>query len=133
MIMRQQGAWDQGAGSRGDETHVAFKPHLAEVIAAAERGESLPQPIRDKVIERAQSALSLIESASEQTEAEVAARTRSLAAGEGSGAILTCRVTYLAGWTRAALAAGLSLSTTASTDVFLNPSSSFRPHSAIDG
>ncbi len=38
---------------------------------AVERAESLPQPIRDKVIERAQSALKQVDAASLAAEAEV--------------------------------------------------------------
>lgn len=59
-------------GSCHEQARVMFQPHVAQIIAAAERGEPLvPQPIRDKVIERAQSALKLIDAAEKQAQAEV--------------------------------------------------------------
>ena len=57
---------------------MIFKPHLAEVIAAVERGESLPEPIRDKVIERARLTLKRVDEAQEAAEAEVKRLEREL-------------------------------------------------------
>ena len=45
--------------------------YAAEVIAAVERGESLPESLRDVVIKRGQSALKLIDEAEKQAQAEV--------------------------------------------------------------
>ena len=53
-----------GRGGKGDQGHAY--PELAEVIAAMERGESLPQPVRDAVIERTRAALKLVDKASER-------------------------------------------------------------------
>ena len=48
-----------------------YGPVRALGSRAVERGESLPQPIRDKVMERGQSALKLIDAAEKQAQAEV--------------------------------------------------------------
>ena len=53
-----------------------------------ERGESLPQPIRDKVIERARFTLKRVETAHQAAEAEVRTRTTGVASGKGSAAAL---------------------------------------------
>ena len=72
--------WSQGESTAelGDETRAIFKPHPAQVIAAVERGESLPEPIRDKVIERARFALKRVDAASQATKAEVKRLEREL-------------------------------------------------------
>ncbi len=72
--------WSQGerTAELSDETWVIFKPHLAQVIAAVERGESLPKPIRDKVIERGRLALKRVDAASQAIKAEAKRLEREL-------------------------------------------------------
>lgn len=68
VIMRQASGRVKGVSSdvRGS---ALWRTALDRFV---ERGERLPKPIRDKVIERAQSALKLIDAAEKQAQAEVA-------------------------------------------------------------